>query len=380
MSGKATESDILAWIEGELPNDRVAMVEAAFAADPTLRAWASSMRDDRVVLGAWAKRAIESAPGGLAESALERVERAALLGPSEAETLAAAPERESSSVVFRIRRYATAAAVVLLVGVIGVTGVRFGPNVWKGAQPHAVVKPDSGIERSGNDAAGDPHADLLDAIAMAERDETNKAAESAGSDADAASGIDETQLAAAPELGGARSIMDAESEMLIRPMALEGDIASLLKRLIGESAITGGPVISISSVEAARSIDRVVLRVWAADPEQVAVEMQAACGGPESPAIGWGQVSDSDDTGTVVDGVVCTVEIPGEVAGLNWLANSILESGADRVELTFRDSDGTIPTEQGQGSIDAAGALWWGEPIADWASSARVGVLISPLN
>ena len=373
MSGKATESDILAWIEGELPEGRLRAVEAAFVADPSLRAWASSMRGDRVALQEWAARAEASAPGGLAESALERVERAALLGPSEAEALAVGSERETPAAIHRIRRYATAAAIVLAVSVIGVTGVRLGPDAWRGGGALETVKvdPSRAIQLLDDEPVSDPHTDLKDAIALAGRDEP----EEPGFDGTV---FDERQVATL--------LMESESPALVepdrvgrsRPMGVAGDLASLLETALGREAITGGPVIAVSPEEAIGSMDRLVVRVRADDPAGLSLAMQSRCGAPESPAIGWSLIYDGSGPDSMIAGMVCTVRLPGEAAGLGWLLAALEEVGASKVTLTLREDDrGSIGADKG-GPIDAARALWWGEPISSWAWNARVGVLIEP--
>jgi hypothetical protein len=400
--GKATESDILAWIEGELPEDRAGAVEAAFVEDPSLRAWAASMRGDRAMLCAWAVDAVRMAPKGLAESALERVERDALLGPSEAEALAMAPGRESPAVAHRIRRYATAAAVALLVGVIAVTGVRLGLNnggLGGGEHTMIVRGPDAG-ERAGEmasisvlgpgEAMTDPHDDLLDAV---RRDRGGMSAGSIGEDAlEPGTGLrrDETKpatglamgLAMGPEAGaGAERSGDNDSDerFEIRPLDKPTGFAELIGMLLGDAVIAGGPVIPISPEQASlpEVRDRVVVRAWSDDPIALIEAMRTLTGAPGSPAAGWHQVTGGPEDGaSPVDGEVCTVSLPGESAGFAWFIDALRRAGASRVELTLRD--GSAP-ESAPGRItDAAGALWWGEPIRVWAGWARVPVLISP--
>jgi hypothetical protein len=375
MSGKATESDILAWIEGELPEDRMASVEAAFLADPSLRAWASSMKGDRSALRAWAELASASSPGGLAESALEIVERDALLGPSEAEALAAEPEREIAPLQFKIKRYATAAAIVLLVGVIGVTGVRFGPTTWSGGELEVVqVDPDQTIRLLDEEPSSDPHADLIDAIETAGRE-----------DPEASLTIfDEQQIAALSMEGESPASMESarmgQVAPVSRPMGASRDYDSLLADLLGQDAIAGGPVIAITPEVAAATMHRLVVRVRADDPVGLSSAMQKRCQAPDSPAAGWSLIADSGDPGFTIDGAVCTVRLPGEVAGLGWLIDAFNEAGASQVALTLRDASKGNSGFKNAGSkdkaIDAAKALWWGEPITAWASSVRIGVLI----
>ena len=389
--GKATESDILAWIEGELPADRAGAVEAAFAEDPSLRAWATSMRGDRGTLQAWTERTVRSAPVGLAESAIERVERDALLGPSEAETLALTPRRESPAMALRVRRYATAAAVVLLVGVIAVVGVQLGTNQgWLGAgESRLVVRgPDAGKVAMGHDEApSDPHDDLLDAVSRGVKNEIALAREEGGVPLpEMDRRRDMAMLAsAAPTEGesvaGDRFAFDADDAdgSGIRPLSKATALTELIEQLIGEVAIAGGPVISISPEQASMAgvRDRVVVRAWSDDPEAVADAMRALTGAASSPAAGWHVVTGGPEDASPVAGVVCTVSLPGEAAGFAWFVDALRQAGASRVALTLRD--GSAPdTAPDNGISDAAGALWWGEPIRVWAGWARVPVLISP--
>ena len=93
-----------------------------------------------------------------------------------------------------------------------------------------------------------------------------------------------------------------------------------------------------------------------------------------SPAVGWRPVLGEPGEPSPVAGVVCTVSLPGEAAGFDWFVDALLKAGASRVELTLRD--GALPVDSA--TLDAAGALWWGEPIRRWAGWVRTPVLIAP--
>jgi|GEM_PF-4158989 len=405
MPAKATESDILAWIEGELPPERADAVEAAFGEDPSLRAWAASMRGDRAMLRSWSERAVSSAPGGLAESALEIVEREALLGPSVREALAfehePEPERESVTMVFRIRRYATAAAIVLLVGVIGVTGVRLGSRSgWFGGEM-AVKAPAGGDlamlpDEAMDETPSDPRSDLLEAVHRAGRSAGEANGGLAGGlasvdddpalepapEADLMAEEDALKLAlaapASPDEFGAMSGPGASREYPIRPLSKQTTLSALVEELLGKVAIDGGPAIAITPEQASGPDvrDRVVVRAWSADPDEVVASMRTLSGAQGSPAVGWHVVSGRPEDVSPVDGMVCTVSLPGEAAGFAWFVEALHQAGASRVELTLRD--GSAPGAAKTGLTDAAGALWWGEPIRVWAGWTRVPVLISP--
>lgn len=67
---RLTEHDLLALIEGDLPPDRVAIVEAALRADPALVERLRKMKDDRAALGALG--ASDRAPAGIVDDAIAR--------------------------------------------------------------------------------------------------------------------------------------------------------------------------------------------------------------------------------------------------------------------------------------------------------------------
>jgi hypothetical protein len=65
---RLTEHDLLALIEGDLPPDRVPVVEAALRADPALVKRIQKMKEDRAALGALGAR--DRAPAGIAHQAI----------------------------------------------------------------------------------------------------------------------------------------------------------------------------------------------------------------------------------------------------------------------------------------------------------------------
>ncbi len=116
------EQDLLAWIEGELPNDRRAIVEAALNADPELRRWADAAVKDRSRLQSWGDAASSAVPPGLLDDAIAAAEREALVGQATAGVIGPAGGR------FRLSRtqLAAAAGFVLLAG----GAVLFAPVIW----------------------------------------------------------------------------------------------------------------------------------------------------------------------------------------------------------------------------------------------------------
>ena len=117
---RVTENDLLALIEGELPDERKPIVEAALRADPALVERVRRMKADREGLALLARGDV--APGGLVEGerlvegAMARADRTRLVqvdtgGPVRAPSLA----RGS-----RGRRMQMAAAAMLFIGALGV--------------------------------------------------------------------------------------------------------------------------------------------------------------------------------------------------------------------------------------------------------------------
>jgi len=370
MPGKATESDILAWIEGDLPPDRARAVEGAFDADPSLRAWAEAMRLDRSALRAWSQRARATAPGGLAEGALERVERDALLGPSEIETDEATQQEDAPviGVIHRVRRWAVAAAILLVAGVIALVGVELGPAPWIGGSMEVdVATAPSDPVMTERQAEVGPGADLLDAV-------TSKGAP-APNGHNAEQHDLETTVASADTMR--RSAMIEEDTIRARPLSENRDLSEMVRRLLGEAA-GGGSGVQITPEQAARAeaTDRVVVLASAPDPHAVAIAMQQRASDPASVASGWHIISDGSDQSIGVDGVVISVSVPGEAPGFTWLLSALREAGATDARLTLRD--GEPASGDGSAPLDAARALWWGEPMESWAPWTRVAVLIKP--
>lgn len=111
---RVTEDDLLALIDGELPGERRAVVEAALRADPALTERVRRLRADREALALLG--GADKAPEGLVAGALSRADLTRLVqvdtgGPVRAPSLA----RGSKG-----RRMQMGIAAALLIGVLGI--------------------------------------------------------------------------------------------------------------------------------------------------------------------------------------------------------------------------------------------------------------------
>lgn len=111
---RVTEDDLLALIEGVLPEERRADVEAALRADPSLVERVRRMKGDRERLAELAQG--DSAPAGLVEGAMARADLTRLV---QVDT--GGPVRETSLARgSRGRRLQMGIAAVLVIGALGV--------------------------------------------------------------------------------------------------------------------------------------------------------------------------------------------------------------------------------------------------------------------
>lgn len=114
MREKPTEDDLLDLVEGRLPSDRVAILRAALAEDRELLARVEAMVRDRRALRAEAPDR-PRAPAGLVESAMERAEREALLGPAAGDRVLTPSPHGRRPIMFGA--LAAAAVVALAAGI-----------------------------------------------------------------------------------------------------------------------------------------------------------------------------------------------------------------------------------------------------------------------
>lgn len=115
MNGGVNEIDLLAWVEGDLPDDRREIVRAALDADPALRALTEGMALDRASLRALGAERL-TAPAGIIADAFAAAERQTILAG------ASAMDMESQDAPVRVIRFASwrglaaAAAVAIVAG------------------------------------------------------------------------------------------------------------------------------------------------------------------------------------------------------------------------------------------------------------------------
>lgn len=108
------ESDLLAFIEGELPADRLAQVQAAIRADAELRRLVEGLQQDRAMIRASLDRAATSAPRDIVSEALAEAERRPAPASERPRAAPAAPRLRIGPVL----SLAAAAAVVVLALVV----------------------------------------------------------------------------------------------------------------------------------------------------------------------------------------------------------------------------------------------------------------------
>ena len=147
------ETDLLGWIEGDLPSDRAMALERAMREDAGLRHTLEAMRRDRALLrtefvSMW-REAGAKAPLRTVQEAIEAAEREAILAG------AGEPRRAGVlAVIGRNRGLAMAASVALL--------LTAGALVWTNTSPTGGVNP--GRQIAGEDAVG-----LTGALAQMDR-------------------------------------------------------------------------------------------------------------------------------------------------------------------------------------------------------------------
>lgn len=146
MKQRIDETDLLGWIEGDLPPDRRALVEAEMARDGALRRRLEAMASDRRALRTWMQAG--SAPAGLVADAIEEAERMALVGE------APAPIRIAW---YRSSRVLMAASLLIAVGGVSLTWMATRPTPATGpaSELFATTPPNLGPESMASAQAND---------------------------------------------------------------------------------------------------------------------------------------------------------------------------------------------------------------------------------
>jgi len=110
------ETDLLAFIEGELPSERLSEVQEALRADPELRRLVESLRADRALIRASLNHAESAAPRGIVAEALAEAER---LPPAKPAPVPAAPAQPAPRLrIAPVLSLLAAAAITVLAIVV----------------------------------------------------------------------------------------------------------------------------------------------------------------------------------------------------------------------------------------------------------------------
>jgi hypothetical protein len=365
MARRISEDDLLAFIEGDLPDDRRDEVRRALEGEPDLLAWAEGARADRAAMQEWGRPGASIAPPDLVEQAMRQAERDALLGA------AGLDEAHRPRVLFRFTgpRAALAAMLVAAAGI----GFVYGPGLYNqmtGSSAPAVTPPlpnrqattmesdslaraDGARERVQDEPLS---ADLADAgryeesaagapapaesrMAMSKAAETQEALADAGPDAN---GVP-MEWALAPEADDGRGAGRARPEAL---RAIGDELA--------QGVAAGAPAPSLTLDDAARlaAERRLTVRVEASAPAAVA---EALLAGEHAFRIG-------PAAGDAAGGALALiVETEAGPAGLDALLQAVGALGVTRVQMAERAEPVAPPPAQ-----DAADVLWWSRPPASW--------------
>jgi len=395
MARRISEDDLLAFIEGDLPEERRDEVRRALEAEPDLLEWAEGAQTDRSMLQDWGRAGASIAPPDLVEQAMRQAERDALLGA------AGLDEDHRPRVLFRFTGPRTALAA-MLVAAVGL-GVIYGPGLvqqWTGSPaPPPSGMPDAGraeplaesspVEESrmargpGERNAGQPDAlgaapvgarqreDGATQVALADEvdDAPSMGFDDSGRDAN---GVPASPLALAQ--AGVDESFDRESERLAKASDDAdgaGSSAPTGLRAIGaeeEAAAAGEPAsLTLADAAALAAARRLLVAVEAPDVAAFEAGVQASEAALRiSPLEGQGGG----------EGVALLVEISPGVEGLDAFLQALGSLGAESVRLAERD--GALGAGTVRGADDV---LWWRRPPSDWpgvGSALELRVVAGP--
>lgn len=322
---RVTENDLLALIEGELPDERRPLVEAALRSDPALLRRVVAMKADREGLVEVGRG--DRAPAGLVDRASAIAARA-----SAVQVDTGGPVRHATA---RTRRLQMAAAAVVIVGGLGVwgwlmatmTSSREGGGVLPDPQ---VALASGGGEASEDDmAAVGPVSPGLEVI-----DEHALPLDAVLDESDAASDALLAEFLAGFEEDGASAVSEpAMDYMEAARLALDGRLRLEMR---GEGP--AGMAIAADS-EAASQVGAFGM-----------LRSESGVGGESS----W-RVELRYRTGGGEE------ELASELARAIERIEAVTGRRVRLVEASGSDT-GATPVA----SLDAAGVLWWGQPASGW--------------
>lgn len=378
------ELDLLGWVEGDLPRARQQPVEDLLAREPRLRALLDSMSADRATIRTLP---LPAAPVDLlsrVEAQLERDLLVGLSGPST-ETLDIPISRvtvKSDGILARMGRrgrigrapalrYASLAASILIVGVVGIVmwpSLTSRTNRPSGAQPPTLITPGSLASAS-----------------------TESSTEAPLSDADTAAGIINNALAKAepaPSLTdlalAQATIADAlapadESITADRALELlrEGRLAVRIRTLdrdrtlVRLASIHAEPRPTWSLLDRA---DETVLAALAPKPplEQPTLDPTVLASSREQSDVPRPSIITPASSPT--PRAVYIAEVDATARALATL-RGVLGSGSNQV-AEFVALDTSIATPDAA-SIESI--LWWTRPPSGWVSRRTIPVMVDPV-
>lgn len=387
------ESDLLAWIEGELDAAREPAVLAAIESDAELAQRVRAMRADRDVVRSLGD---VSAPAGLLDEVERVLERGLLLGLTEGEPESVRvsqvrPARDDG-VLARLLfgspwpRLALAAAVLIVVGIgtyLAATnlGRSYAPNRPVGPIASADNPPDAGKDDPGVVVGTAPKADKPVDIAQPDDVPPDQVVADAEDDSEQA------------DLELARAIEANRAELVRRRAARAAALAAEGRLLVTVHVADAEGWVQKLDVLADRT-HRSSGNWRFAGPasKQLASELRATRfrypelvpGMPTAP-VGPLLASATEPSGVVrvvpVERVtqpvgprvvdVRLIDLRAQPETLISVLSELASSLDGRVE--FEATDMTIPTEP---VLDPSAVLWWGGSSADWAKRVHVPVVV----
>jgi len=341
MARRVSESDLLAYIEGDLPENRADEVRAALERDPKLAAWADAARADRDALRQWSRPGASIAPPDLVEQAMRQAERNALLGLDAG----AAQQRRRPTVLFRFTgpRTAMAAALLAAVGL----GVLYGPGLVQQLTPAPGPAP-SQQPAPAPGAAAEPAEPAAPGASDATAPERDAGAPAGNRRA--------SSNAAPPDSADAFAGAGAEKTQPTQPSQRMREEMPL--RAIGESdqlADHAAPVESpLTMRQAADLAEQRRLRVRAETPDPASLGADLL----DAPDLAFRVFPIAEPA---PGGAMLIVEIDAGAPGLDAFLQTLGAMGAASISLSPLDEPVGLPPARGPSDV-----LWWTRSPAAW--------------
>lgn len=363
MARRIDETELLAWIEDELPTERRVALEQALAHDAVLLEWARGARRDRELL----RRAGVAAPAGLVADAIAQAERSAVLGAQTAAGPPAVAGRISSA-----RRFALAATILIALGgvatlpfVLRQSGFRGGAHPGP-QQPIAMGRAESSDVAPQSALRAEPEASKL-----ATAESTQRAAGAAPARVQPPEALTDTTavVANADQAVGARRAKTEGVGVLIETEAASpparADAAPPLSLADAARLASEGRLVIVVHTADAAAIERVLTSHPRKDTKEQAGGQPPRHALPPPLRKLAGSAPEAARTYQVtlaVDPIV-----------LSDLRDALSRDAAD-----VRFVDAGAPIAPGE-PADGVG-LWWVEPVSRWRPHGSVPVLVVPVD